>query len=241
MTGTTAVRPVLLVAGTSEVLAALGHLGLAPEEEARAARMLRREDRDDFRAAHLLARRALALATGTPEGTLVPVQRCAGCGAAHGRPGVPDRPDVHVAWSHTRGAVAAVAADVPCGTDVERTDGPPRPERVVARSLTADELPHVRSSSRPHLAFIEAWAVKESLVKAGTGDLAVQLGRTVVGPEGLATPGQHDRTDARIRVVTGPGTALEAVVRIDHEPGLSVGAVLVGGGAAPVRLGLTTA
>lgn len=237
---TTTVRPLLVVAPTAEVLAALAHLTLDPTEEERALRMVRAEDAADFRAAHLLARRALALATGTADGTLAPAQSCPGCGGPHGRPTVPGRPDVHLAWAHTRGAVAVIVAHVPCGVDVERSDGRPVGPRVVDRTLTKDEAARVRSSSRPDLAFLEAWGVKESLVKAGEGDLAAQHGRTVVGPEGLRAPGELDHATARIRVRTGPARVLEGVVRIDHDPGVSTVALLLGGGVAPPRVSLTT-
>ena len=68
------VHPLLVVAPSTEVLDVLSHLPLSVDEEARAARMVRAEDAVDFRAAHLLARRALALAKGTKDGVLVPVQ-----------------------------------------------------------------------------------------------------------------------------------------------------------------------
>lgn len=234
------VHPLLVVAPSTEVLDVLGHLPLSVDEEARAARMVRAEDAVDFRAAHLLARRALALATGTEDGELVPAQSCAGCGGPHGRPHVAGHPDVHLAWAHTRGAVAVVVAGVPCGVDVERTDGRPVPPRVVDRTLTADEAALVRSSSRPQLAFLEAWGVKESLVKAGQGDLATQHGRTVVGPDGLRSPGESDRTTARIRVRTSPARALDALVRVDHDPGVTTVALLVGSDVEPRRADLTT-
>lgn len=233
-------RPVLVVAPSMVTLEVLGHLPLSAAEEARAARMVRAEDAADFRAAHLLARRALALATGTEDGRLVPVQECAGCGGPHGRPHVPGRPDLHVAWAHTRRTVAAIVAAVPCGVDVERTGGRPVPPRVVDRTLTADEAAIVRSSSRPELAFLEAWGVKESLVKAGEGDLATQHGRTVVGPLGLRKPGETDRTTTRIRVRTGPSRLLDALVRVDHDPGVSTVSLLVGSDTAPERVDLTT-
>lgn len=234
------VPPILVVAPCTEVLDVLGHLSLSVDEEARAARMVRAEDAADFRAAHLLARRALALATGTEDGELVPVQSCAGCGGPHGRPRVPGHPDVHLAWAHTRGSVAVVVAGVPCGVDVERSDGRPVPPRVVDRTLTADEAALVRSSSRPRLAFLEAWGVKESLVKAGEGDLAAQHVRAVVGPVGLRAPGEADHVTARIRVRTGPARVLDALVRIDHDPGVSTVALLLGGDVGPERVDLTT-
>src|SRR5699024_9317004 len=108
------------------------------------------------------------------------------------------------------------------------------------RTLTADEAALVRSSSRPQLAFLEAWGVKESLVKAGQGDLATQHGRTVVGPDGLRSPGESDRTTARIRVRTSPARALDALVRVDHDPGVTTVALLVGSDVEPRRADLTT-
>lgn len=237
---TTTLRPLLVVASTTEVLAALTHLTLDPTEEERALRMVRAEDAADFRAAHLLARWALALATDTADGVLVPAQSCPGCGGPHGRPTVPGRPDVHLAWAHTRGAVAVIVADVPCGVDIERSDGRPVAPRVVDRTLTPDEAVRVRSSSRPDLAFLEAWGVKESLVKAGEGDLAAQHGRTVVGPDGLRAPGERDRSTARIRVRTGPSRVLDGVVRVDHDPGVSTVALVLGDRVAIPRVGLTT-
>jgi len=239
--GTAAVRPLVLVARTDDVLAALAHLTLSPAEEARADRMVRAADAADFRAAHLLARRGLALATSTADGVLTPVQTCVGCGGPHGRPHVPGRPDVHLAWAHTRGAVAVVVAGAPCGVDVERSDGRPVAPRVVDRALTAEEATLVRDSPRPRLAFLEAWGVKESLVKAGEGDLAAQHARTVVGPDGLSAPGEADHVVVPLRVRTAPGRTLDAVVRVDHDPGVTTVALVVGTGPAPARTDLTTA
>lgn len=236
----TVVRPLLIVAPSKDVHDLLGHIALSPVEEARAQRMVRAEDADDFRAAHMLARRALALATATPDGQLAPSQNCDECALPHGRPFVPGHPDIHIAWAHTRGNVAVVVAGSPCGVDIERNDGRPVPARVVDRVLTEAEAARVRASARPDRAFLEAWGVKESLVKAGEGHFAEQVGREVVGPSGLREPGERERAITRVEVTVAPERSLEGVVRVDHDAGVSTVTLVVGAGDAPERIGLTT-
>ncbi|MGP7960965.1 4'-phosphopantetheinyl transferase family protein [Sanguibacter sp. A247] len=234
------VRPLVIVATSRDVHAALAHVHLSAAEEARAQRMVRADDAHDFRAAHLLARRALALATDTPDGALVPQQSCAACGESHGRPTVVGEPDVHIAWAHTRGAVAVVVAGAPCGIDIERNDGRPVPRRVVERVLSPAEAELVRASSRPDRAFLEAWGVKESLVKAGEGDLADQVRREVVGQRGIRAPGERDHAVSRIAVALAPERSVEGVVRVDHDADVSTVTLILGAVAAPERISLTT-
>lgn len=157
--------PVPLFAATSAALAESGGR-LSEREQERADRFREDADRDAYRAAHLLVRRAAALAVGVDPDELVLEQRCPDCGKTdHGRPSIAGMPDLHVSLSHTRGWVAAIAADGVCGIDVE---GPRAvSEALRRRMLTDDDLAWVRSEKDPDLAFTRLWATKEALVKAG--------------------------------------------------------------------------
>lgn len=176
-------EPVPLFMTAAAALAGSGGR-LTEREQARADRFRDDADRDAYRAAHLLVRRAAALAAGVDPDELVLEQRCPDCGKTdHGRPSIAGRPDIHVSLSHTRGWVAALAADAVCGIDVEA----PRPvsEALRRRMLTADDLARVAAGPDPDLAFTRLWAVKEALVKAGA------LGLHDVAP-------LHDRRDVTL-------------------------------------------
>lgn len=137
-------------------------LRLTLAEERRAGRWQHARDRASFMAARVVARSCVADLMDIPAAEVVLRQECRECGGAeHGAPRVADRPGVHVAWSHTAGVVAAVAATEPCGIDVEPVD------QVVASALTPGEAAWVAVQPAPGVAFARLWTRKEALVKAG--------------------------------------------------------------------------
>ncbi len=91
---------------------------LTESEERRARRFHRAEDRDSFRAAHLLVR-ICGERAGLPSHVLDVVQRCGACGGDHGPPRLAAFPELRVSLAHARGAVAAAVAPAAVGVDIE--------------------------------------------------------------------------------------------------------------------------
>lgn len=89
----------------------------------------------------------------------------------HGQPFVIGEPDLYVSWSHTQGYVAAVAAGMPVGVDVERDRRTGIEPSLYASVLTEAEARIVRAAVRPEMAFLRQWVRKECLVKLGRATL----------------------------------------------------------------------
>ncbi|NYJ00154.1 phosphopantetheinyl transferase [Nocardioides thalensis] len=145
-------------------------LRLTATEQARHDRLRAERDRRSYRAAHRLVRLCVAELVGGDAADVELAQECPECRLTdHGRPYVVGAPDVHVSLSHTRGWVAAMASDAPCGIDVEQvrevSAGVPR------RVLSAAEQAWVADQGDPTRAFAVLWARKEALVKAGVGSI----------------------------------------------------------------------
>ncbi len=136
---------------------------LTTAEEERAAALRDLDDRTAYVAAHLLARQVTAELLGIEPVSVVLTQTCVDCGGPHGRPSVQGDPDVWVTLSHTRGAVAAIAATGPCGVDVEQIG--PRP--VPTAAFTPDEIVSIAEAADPVLLGTRLWVAKEAAVKAG--------------------------------------------------------------------------
>lgn len=153
---------------------------LTAQECARHARLARAEDRRAYLAAHLLVRDCVAELLSGTRAAVVIGSRCPGCGAeGHGRPHVVGDSDLHVSLSHSRGHVAAAAAYVPCGIDVEAV-----PARWPASALSVAERAWVGEQSDPAASFTRLWVRKEALAKGGHGSLAGAAETCVVGPRG---------------------------------------------------------
>ena len=168
MTPVVRVLPVTAVRGYEE--------WLTPVERARRDRRVRPEDRTAYVAAHLLARTVAAELLGMAPSEVVLVQRCADCGATdHGRPAVEGH-DIHLSLSHASGVVAAMAAPVPCGIDVESLD-----RDVPTRALTCDERHWAAGEADPLAAAVLLWTRKEALVKASGLSLTDALATDVLG------------------------------------------------------------
>jgi 4'-phosphopantetheinyl transferase len=149
---------------------------------------------------------------GIEPGEVVLSQRCAECGGPHGVPSALGRPGVHVSWSHSHGWVAAIAAEVVVGIDIEA----PRPTertpdaRLLGRTATAAETVLIQDAAEPRAAFLRMWVLKESLVK--TGRLALKdFGRTDVsgalGPDGSAGEVLGCRVQLHAHPIVTVGTA----------------------------------
>jgi 4'-phosphopantetheinyl transferase len=167
------VQPIAVAATTSEVLAAVPDADrlLTDEERSRVAAFHFRNDRDDFVAAHVLARASAAALLGVPIGRLTWRQRCPACGGPHGRPSIGEAPDLGVSLAHAHGYVAAAVAPGPIGVDVE----PIRPgcaDRRLARMvLTEGEADALDSAADPDAAFLRQWVRREALIKVGAATL----------------------------------------------------------------------
>jgi len=145
---------------------------LSPAEQERLARFRRPSDGEDFQAAHLLVRKCAARLLGVRPADVVIVQRCATCGGPHGRPEVVGHPDIGASLAHSRGIVAAAAATVPVGIDVEAFPpaGGLSPGELSA-ALSAAEIEAIELAPDPGRAMLLAWVRKEACLKAGLVDL----------------------------------------------------------------------
>lgn len=163
----------MLVVATADVLARWPDpwSAVSPAERSRAAAFHGADDARDFLAAHLLGRECVSALTG--EASVLIEQRCTECGGPHGRPFVPDLPDIYVSWSHSHGHVGAVAAAVPVGFDVEARSRQHDIARLVRRTATSEEAAAILDADDPDCAYLRMWVAKEALVKVG----AITLGR----------------------------------------------------------------
>ncbi|MFD7129386.1 MULTISPECIES: 4'-phosphopantetheinyl transferase superfamily protein [Streptomyces] len=161
---------VALVATTAEVLAhpELDERLLAPWERRRLAGIRVPARRDDVVAARLLLRLCASRVTGLPPDAVEPAQRCPGCGRdGHGRPYLPDHPELGASYSHADGLAAAAAGPGPVGIDVEPLTRRPGPLSVLRRMLPEDEVDAARAAPDPGPALLRLWVRREALFKAG--------------------------------------------------------------------------
>ncbi len=158
------VRPPLAVAGHTDDVLDMVAGTLTEAERERAGRFTRKRDRLDFVAAHLLVRHCAAELLGTRACMLTVVQRCEGCGQAHGRPWLAEAPEVSISLAHTSGYVCAVAGFGRVGVDAEHATNGPADERLVELALTPAEAKLVGDDNR---GLIRQWVRKEALVKRG--------------------------------------------------------------------------
>lgn len=86
----------------------------------------------------------------------------------HGKPFLPEHPDIHFSLTHSGERAAAVFSSRPVGCDLERV----RPLRwpLAERCFQPDELALLRQSAQPEVDFCRLWTCRESFLKAvGTG------------------------------------------------------------------------
>lgn len=143
---------------------------LSPDERARAARFVRRENRRDFIAAHALLRHALSRHDGaTPPGAWRLIS---------GPTGKPELSDAHASsltfnLSHTEGiAVCAVGLNRQVGIDVECIRRHNDETAIARRFFAPAEVAAFDALHEPARVerFVELWTLKEAYVKGlGSG------------------------------------------------------------------------
>lgn len=169
---------------------------LSGEERARAAKFVRRADRERYLVAHVALRRELSDRTGVPpDGLALYREPCPLCGGPHGRPALrAEAADAgegppHFSLSHAGDLVLLAFAAAPVGVDVEEHPDPGTVDATAAAlhpreraELAALDGPEARSA-----AFARCWTRKEAYLKgtgAGLGeDPSVQYtGTAAAGP-----------------------------------------------------------
>lgn len=145
---------------------------LSAAEAERMGRLRRPADRQDFLAAHLLARACAARLLGLDPGEVSIVQRCTTCGGPHGRPEIAGHPGLGLSLAHSRGVVAAAAGTAPVGVDIEAfpPDAGLTPGDLAA-ALTAGERAAIGAAGDGRRALLLAWTRKEACLKAGLVDV----------------------------------------------------------------------
>lgn len=149
---------------------------LSPQEQARADRFLRPDNRREYMVAHALKRVLLALRCRQP-----PLTLRFGVSGAFGKPcllmpagragGVPD-----FNISHTAGVVgcAVWGQEGAVGFDLEALSRPV-PEDLADSFFSGDEAVWIRRQPSPSQAFLQIWTLKEAFVKATGQGLALGL------------------------------------------------------------------
>lgn len=158
---------------TAEVLARHGPVveAFSETERVRSAAFLRSQDRDDFTAAHVLARVVTGAILHVPAASVTLRQTCPTCGGPHGPPSVDCEPQLKLSWSHCAGVVLAAASMTHAvGVDVEHRQSPPD-SNLLAYVASAGELKALRSAVDEAGAFTQLWVRKEALVKLGLATL----------------------------------------------------------------------
>lgn len=178
-----------------KALADLVNTGVLDEAEAkRAARFVRKEDRDRYIVGHVMVRLVLSEYLDLDPAALpLFTEKCPLCNGPHGRPAVQSEPRLHFSLSHGGGFAMAAFASSPIGVDVE-----PTPDSAAIADLLGCLNARERRSfdaldaaARP-TAFAQTWVRKEAYLKArGTGlavDPALVHGGLGEGPP----PGTFD-------------------------------------------------
>ncbi len=150
------------------------HPWLGAGERTRLTAITSQRRREQFLAGRILARRLLCDALG-------------GCAAdwplsvnAHGKPTLPNRPDIHVSITHSGPFVACAVGNAELGLDVELIEPRRHTEDLIRMTCNAAELAQLddlRDSERA-LHFIGIWTVKEAALKqSGEAFSVAQLSR----------------------------------------------------------------
>ncbi|MFJ5232253.1 4'-phosphopantetheinyl transferase family protein [Kitasatospora sp. NPDC088391] len=208
--------PLAVLATTADVLARpdADERLLAPYERERAGRFRRAADRDDYLAAHLLVRFCAAAQLGVDPADLAFGQRCPGCGSdAHGRPLLTDRPGTWLSLSHTNGIIAAAAAPVPIGVDVEHLGPRTTDPASLGHVLTPAEAALVRAHPEPTRAFLRQWVRKEALIKLGRATLDSLPGLDLSALP-LDPPATHRHEDLYYLELTTPEAVFTAAATL---------------------------
>ncbi len=141
---------------------------LSAEEQERRRAYVQADDRLRFLTGAAVLRRAAAGCLSVAPEQLRVDRRCRRCGAQHGKPRLPDHPELDMSVAHAGEQVAVALARGPrIGVDIERirdvdVDGL---ARSAFASGEAAELAALPAGDRA-AAFFRLWTCKESIVKA---------------------------------------------------------------------------
>ena len=86
----------------------------------------------------------------------------------HGKPYLPEHPDIHFSLSHCREAAACAVSAHPIGIDIEsvRSFSP----ELLSHTMHPTEQEQIRNDPEPQIAFLRLWTRKEAAFKMqGTG------------------------------------------------------------------------
>jgi 4'-phosphopantetheinyl transferase len=191
----------------------------------RYARLHRFGDRQRSAAAMVIARLVLGAAAGVPPSRLVIDRTCRECGAPHGKPRLPDPPDLHFSVSHADDCIAvAVRRDGPVGIDVEKVApwATADLDDVAQLTLAAEERAVLARQPTPTraLAYTTYWTRKEAAIKATGEGLMAALDELVVSspsapPRVLRWDG---RRDVPLLVELHPPAGLVGALALLGEP-----------------------
>lgn len=86
----------------------------------------------------------------------------------HGKPFLPDYPDIHFNISHCQKAIAVTVSDKPVGIDVEAFRG--FSDGLLSKAMSDSEREEIMASASPEESFAAFWTRKEAVFKLlGTG------------------------------------------------------------------------
>lgn len=101
----------------------------------------------------------------------------------HGKPYLPDCPQVHFNLSHSGNRVMCVVSSLPCGCDVERVERRQKNIEMVIRCLAESEQ---RLAAVSAVSFCRIWTLKESILKLSGKGISIPLNSFEVSLEPLA-------------------------------------------------------
>lgn len=149
------------------------HDHLSAEERQRAARFVRRRDRDRHVVAHGILRQVLARYRDLSPRELQFVQ------SPHGKPALVSsapKPRIGFNLSHSGdAALIAVAEDADVGVDLERERDDVDVRGIAARFFTERERAVIADAADPVRAFFRHWVAKEGVLKAHGSGFALPL------------------------------------------------------------------
>lgn len=156
------------------------HRAASPERQARADRSRVFADRVRCVAAEALLRYALCC-RGIPGAYRV-------ARTPHGKPFLPDVPELHYSLSHSGRWLAIAWSHAPVGLDIETIAPRPSAERIARRHFTPAEQQYLLEVSGPErlTRFYRLWTAKEAWVKyLGTGLSEGLSSFSVIPPDAL--------------------------------------------------------
>ena len=90
----------------------------------------------------------------------------------HGKPYLPDDPQIHFNLSHSGNRVLCMISPVACGCDIEQTDRTPKQIGMVSRCLAESEQ---RLAAASPVLFSRIWTLKESILKLSGKGLLIPM------------------------------------------------------------------